>query len=299
MTDLKLKIWYRALRITQWKKQVLICLPIIALGESITIEDIARLIWVSLAFSFLASTIYLYNDIQDLHLDMFDNYKKHRPLASGEVSASEAKVVGTFLFFLSLTIVFLSSGEISRASVLTLMSIYFVSNIFYSKFNLKNHRIIGLVIVASGFSIRFAIGTLLLNLEFSVWALVLIAQLSLFMLSGKRFQNVLRKREDSLSENIDSELQFWLLSMVTFAAFFAATYSGFMSDPSVIAIWGKYALVISTLPLGVGLVRYVEIVTHPKKFLLSDATENMTRDLLIISLVILYTFIMFVGRVTV
>jgi hypothetical protein len=180
-----------------------------------------------------------------------------------------------------------------------LIFVYFSSNIIYSGLKLKKHRVIGLAIVASGFSIRFAIGTYTLDLDYSIWALVLIAQLSMFMLSGKRFQNVLRNREDSMVKNLDAELQFWLLSMVTFAAFFAATYSGFISDPSVIVIWGKQALIFSTLPLGIGLVRYVEIVTHPDKFRLSDATENMTKDPMLIMLVVLYMFALFVGRLTV
>jgi hypothetical protein len=118
----------------------------------------------------------------------------------------------------------------------------------------------------------------------------------MFMLSGKRFQTALR---ESSSHRQDSGLQFWLLSMVIFAAFFAATYSGFITDPEVVAVWGKEALIISTLPLGLGLVRFVEIVNHPEKYLESDATESMTKDYLLLFLVAIFAISLFLGRISV
>jgi hypothetical protein len=116
------------------------------------------------------------------------------------------------------------------------------------------------------------------------------------MLSGKRFQTALR---NSYLHTQESGQQFWLLSMVIFAAFFAATYSGFISDPEVVAVWGKEALIISTLPLGLGLVRFVELVNHPEKYLETDATESMTKDYLLLFLVAVFAAVLFVGRINV
>ena len=113
------------------------------------------------------------------------------------------------------------------------------------------------------------------------------------MLSGKRFQTFLRS---SPTESREREFQFWLLSMVTFGAFFAATYSGFISDPEVVAVWGKEALIFSVLPLGIGLVRFVELVIHTEKYLDTDVTEGMTKDLLLLSLVLIFSLILFMGR---
>jgi hypothetical protein len=167
------------------------------------------------------------------------------------------------------------------------------SNLIYSFFHLKRVRIIGLTLVSLGFAIRFSIGTFVIELEFSTWAFVLIIQLAMFMLSGKRFQTFLRS---PLTKNRELELQFWLLSMVTFAAFFAATYSGFISDPEVVAVWGKEALIASVLPLGIGLVRFVELVIHSEKYQDVDATESMTKDVFLLILVFLFASILFIGR---
>ena len=290
-----MKIWLSALRVRQWNKQALIILPLIALGNEVQMLDLGRLLVIAIAFSLVASSIYIFNDLQDLAADKLDVVKSKRPFAAGVISEKKGKIVGTVLLCAGFSTIFQTVGQ-NRLQVLTLFSVYLFSNLLYSRFKLKKIRIVGLTIVGLGFAIRFSIGTFVLQLSFSTWAFVLILQLAMFMLSGKRFQTALR---ESSSHRQDSGLQFWLLSMVIFAAFFAATYSGFITDPEVVAVWGKEALIISTLPLGLGLVRFVELVNHPEKYLESDATESMTKDFLLLFLVIVFAIILFLGRISV
>jgi len=291
-----MKIWISALRIRQWNKQALIVLPLIALGNEVRLADVAQLISIAIAFSFVASALYLFNDLQDLETDRVDPVKSDRPLVKGVVGTSNVMIVGVVLTLVGFMAAFCTASSVSRTQVLGLLFFYLISNLFYSKFHLKRHRIIGIVIVALGFAIRFSIGTAVLELDFSTWAFVLIVQLAMFMLSGKRFQTILRNPPPDFREQ---ELQFWLLTMVTFAALFAATYSGFITDPQVVAIWGKEALIVSALPLGIGLVRFVELVTHPQKYKDADVTEGMTKDLLLLSLVLCFALVLFLGRINV
>ena len=290
-----MKIWLSALRVRQWNKQALIMLPLIALGDEVKVLDLGRLIIIAFAFSLVASSIYVFNDLQDLSDDKLDVVKSKRPFAAGIISTNKGKTVGTILLLAGFLTIF-QTVEQNRQQILTLFIIYLISNLLYSRFNLKKISIVGLTIVGLGFAIRFSIGTFVLDLEFSTWAFILILQLTMFMLSGKRFQTTLR---NSSLHTQDSEQQFWLLSMVIFAAFFAATYSGFITDPEVVAVWGKEALIISTLPLGLGLVRFVELVNHPGKYLETDATESMTKDYLLLFLVAVFTAILFLGRICV
>jgi len=291
-----MKIWISALRIRQWNKQALIVLPLIALGNEVRLTDVAQLISIAIAFSFVASALYLFNDLQDLETDRVDPVKSDRPLVKGVVGTSNVMIVGVVLTLVGFIAAFCTASSVSRTQVIGLLFFYLISNLFYSKFHLKKHRIIGIVIVALGFAIRFSIGTAVLELDFSTWAFVLIVQLAMFMLSGKRFQTILRNPPFDFREQ---ELQFWLLTMVTFAALFAATYSGFITDPQVVAIWGKEALIVSALPLGMGLVRFVELVTHPQKYKDADVTEGMTKDLLLLSLVLCFALVLFLGRINV
>jgi 4-hydroxybenzoate polyprenyltransferase len=288
-----MKILLKLIRFHQWNKQALVILPLIALGNTVQISDLGRLICVAIAFSFVASSVYILNDLQDLSQDKLDAVKSKRPLASGEISVQLGQLVGLFLLFSGLLLAFVANDKTNRLQVMSLFFVYLVSNLIYSFFHLKRVRIIGLTLVSLGFAIRFSIGTFVIELEFSTWAFVLIIQLAMFMLSGKRFQTFLRS---PLTKNRELELQFWLLSMVTFAAFFAATYSGFISDPEVVAVWGKEALIASVLPLGIGLVRFVELVIHSEKYQDVDATESMTKDVFLLILVFLFASILFIGR---
>jgi 4-hydroxybenzoate polyprenyltransferase len=295
-----MKIWLSALRVRQWNKQALIILPLIAIGDEVQILDLGQLLVIAIAFSLVASSIYIFNDLQDLDSDRLDTVKSKRPFAANLISKQKGEIVGIILLFAGFLIIFQPIGQ-NRPQVLTLFSIYLFSNLLYSRFNLKRIRIVGLTIVGLGFAIRFSIGTFVLDLEFSTWAFVLILQLSMFMLSGKRFQTILRTTTPPhLSPHTkESELRFWILSMIIFAAFFAATYSGFISDPEIVARWGKEALIISTLPLGLGLVRFLEMVINPEKFLETDATESMTKDYLLFFLITVFAVILFLGRLSV
>ncbi len=292
---MSMKIWLSAMRVHQWNKQALIILPFIALGDEVQVLDLGRLIVIAISFSLVASSIYIFNDLQDLAADKLDLVKSKRPFAAGVISTKKGKFVGVILLSTGFLVMFQVVGQ-NRPQVLNLFGLYLLSNLLYSRFNLKKIRILGLMIVGLGFAIRFSIGTFVLDLEFSTWAFVLILQLTMFMLSGKRFQTALRGTPPHVQE---SGLQFWLLSMVIFAAFFAATYSGFITDPEVVAVWGKEALIISTLPLGLGLVRFVELVNHPEKYLETDATESMTKDYLLLFLVTVFAAILFIGRLSV
>jgi decaprenyl-phosphate phosphoribosyltransferase len=288
-----MKIWLSAIRVRQWNKQALIILPFIALGDDVQVLDLGRLIVIAISFSLVSSSIYIFNDLQDLAADKLDPVKSKRPFAAGLISTQKGKLVGVILLITGFLVMFQVVGE-NRQQVLTLFGSYLLSNLLYSRFNLKEIRIVGLMIVGLGYAIRFSIGTFVLDLEFSTWAFVLILQLTMFMLSGKRFQTALRNSSIHAQE---SGTQFWLLSMVIFAAFFAATYSGFIADPEVVAVWGKEALIVSALPLGLGLVRFVELVNHPEKCLESDATESMTKDYQLLFLVAVFATILFVGRI--
>ena len=184
-----MRIWFGLVRLRQWNKQALIILPLIALGDSVRVSDLGRLIWIALAFSFVASSVYVLNDLQDMPLDKLDPVKSRRPLAAGEISALAGGLVGFLLFLTGCIIAFTATDKTNRLHVMSLFLVYLASNLVYSIFHLKRVRIIGLILVSLGFAIRFSIGTFVLDLKFSTWAFVLIILLTMFMLSGKGFKH--------------------------------------------------------------------------------------------------------------
>jgi decaprenyl-phosphate phosphoribosyltransferase len=292
-----LSVWLDAFRVHQWVKQALIFLPGIALGDSIRLSDVVSLGGVALAFSLLASAIYLLNDINDLDQDRKDSLKKSRPLARGAISLRRTKVMFIVLVSTSIVVTLLILRE-NSSFVILLLLIYFLINYFYSRFHLKKNKLVGVLCVASGFPLRFSVGTVVLSLPFSYWAFVLIFQLSMFMLCGKRFQASTRVNSSFEStKNTDSK-SFWLIAMVTFASLFIATYLAFVTDPLIIERWGSNQLILSVMPIGLGIVRFIEIVSDPNLEQSRDVTELMLTDKFLLLALVCFIAVMFWGKLS-
>jgi hypothetical protein len=119
--------------------------------------------------------------------------------------------------------------------------------------------------------------------------------LALFMLSIKRYQLTLR---NAPSEN-DSDHEFWLIAAITFAAFFSASYAGFVSSPTTQHVWGSTALLVSSIPVALGIVRFIELGTDRKRINAGDATEAVVRDFPILTLGAIYVLIMLLGNISI
>jgi 4-hydroxybenzoate polyprenyltransferase len=76
----------KALRVHQWVKNVLIFLPMLLAHELTSPILYVRAVIAFFAFSFLASSIYVVNDLMDLHADQHHPRKQRRPFAAGNLS---------------------------------------------------------------------------------------------------------------------------------------------------------------------------------------------------------------------
>lgn len=285
----------KLMRPHQWTKQAIVLLPILSLGTAFSVHDFIQSLLAAIIYSLAAGAVYIFNDLVDIEFDRNDPVRKLRPLASGAVKKNHA----IFCLVLSLVVlVFLNSyfSEKPFMSGLVLL-IYLVLNLAYSKFRLKKHNILGIAIVSFGFSLRFSYGSLFLSIKLSYWAVVLLMELSLFMLSIKRFQ--MSRRVNSSLQSNSAIHEFWLLAAVIFASVFMASFAGFITSPETQVIWGANALLLSTIPMALGMVRFIEIATDFTEYPETDATDIVVRDLPMLVLVVMFVFILLVGRLTV
>ena len=285
--------YIKLLRPHQWAKQSIVFIPILSLGESIDIRGLAQGMAAVISFTFIASSVYIVNDYFDSGEDRLDPIRKNRPLASGLVSKSLIKLLLLLLLCggLFLNALFSKNSLLSA----TLLLFYLLLNVTYSKFHLKNQGVLGISIVAFGFPLRFAFGCIFLDILISYWALVLLMELALFMLSVKRYQRTIRR--GSAAGN-DSKHEFWLFASTIFAAFFSASYAGFISTPSTQIIWGANALLLSAIPMALAVVRFLEIATQPKNWNSGDVTDSVFKDLPLNLLAISYGLILLIGSIT-
>jgi 4-hydroxybenzoate polyprenyltransferase len=83
----RFKHWLALLRITHWSKSVFVLIGVFYAQAS---TEVPKALGAALAFCLVASAVYIYNDIEDRSEDSLHPHKCQRPLASGQVSISDA-----------------------------------------------------------------------------------------------------------------------------------------------------------------------------------------------------------------
>ena len=171
-----------AMRPTQWVKNGLIAVAPAA-AHSLTHADVFwRTATAFVAFCFMASGIYLINDVRDAPSDRLHPTKRLRAIASNELSTRVALTSAVVL----IVVAFAIPLALRRAEgLLLILGLYFVISISYSLW-LKNMAIIEMGVVASGFFLRAYGGAVTSHITVSTWFLVVISFGALFLVVGKR-----------------------------------------------------------------------------------------------------------------
>lgn len=199
----KIKEYIKLIRVKHYFKNVLIFLPLIFSGNIFNIEKLIISIIGFIAFSFVASVVYIINDIRDIENDRKHPIKRKRPLPAGTVSKKEAiilAIVMLLIAYLLNTIIFVTCNMTIQNLVMSmiLLSLYILLNIAHS-FGLKNKPIIDIVILVSGFLIRILYGSAITNIEVSNWLYLTVISGSFYMGLGKR-RNEIKKQGDKSRE---------------------------------------------------------------------------------------------------
>ena len=131
----RLSAFLQALRPKQWAKNVLIFIPLIA-GHDFSMESFAKAAMGFVCFSFLASAIYILNDLYDWEDDAKHPKKRHRPLAAGHLTMPAA-----FLFAFLLAGISLLMSLFLHGDGISILFTYLCLTILYSS-SLKQHPLI-------------------------------------------------------------------------------------------------------------------------------------------------------------
>ncbi len=181
-------LWYlllKTIRPRQWIKNLALYAELVFSGFFFytPVDAPSYFVTVSIAFivfCFLASSVYIINDIVDIEADQHHPFKKKRPIASGELPVP----VAVFFAVIGLAIAFLLSLSLSGFFRL-LMLAYLLLQVLYAK-KTKNVAILDVISIATGFLIRVYAGAVVVNLHMNVWFLLTVVSASLFLAVGKR-----------------------------------------------------------------------------------------------------------------
>ena len=176
-------IWelVRALRPKQWTKNVVIFAGLVFDAKLSTTTYLLHTVVGCVAFCFVSGAVYLINDLTDIEKDRQHPRKRHRPLASGRLPVSVARLAVVVILLVCLPVSF---GLDPLFGVI--VSAYLLLQIAYS-FVLKKVVIVDVLTIAAGFVLRVAGGAVLVDAErFSPWLYVCTVLLALFLGLSKR-----------------------------------------------------------------------------------------------------------------
>ena len=177
----------KALRPHQWIKNILLVVPLLLAHELGDQAKLLSLLYALLAFSGVASAMYLVNDLVDLQADRSHPVKKRRPIASGELSILQAIVIIGGLGTASLLLAF---QALPQAFAL-MLCFYLVSSGLYS-FWLKRIAIIDVVVLAGLYTLRILAGGTAVSVDVSEWLLAFSMFLFTSLAFAKRYVDLNR-----------------------------------------------------------------------------------------------------------
>src|SRR5258708_4655901 len=136
--------YLKLLRPKDWAKNLFLFIPLFFGREIFNIPKLVSVFYGFIAFSCIASSIYIINDYRDREDDRKHPVKCKRPLASGAVAPSVALVICGLLLIAGFGLAWWL-----RDKFLFVVAIYFLINLAYS-LGLKSIAILDIMILALG-----------------------------------------------------------------------------------------------------------------------------------------------------
>lgn len=295
-TDLLYQI-LRTSRPRQWIKNLSLFAALFFSGFLFYPGYIFTVAYATLIFTIITSSVYIFNDIIDAPQDKLHPFKQKRPIPSGKLPISTATFVAITGFFAGMFLAW------------NLTPFFFIMVLAYTLLHfsyglwLKNIPILDVFSIAGGFIIRVYAGALVVNLHMSVWFLLTVVSLALFLAVGKR------QSERTLLKGLSGGLKGHRITLSRYTQRLLDIYTGMFAN----ATWLSYALfsfnyhpvkpsglllslytifprtfnseklLMATVPLVIyGVMRYLQLVYEqnkgesPERVLLSDTPLIVT-----------------------
>lgn len=244
----------RLMRPHQWVKNAFVAAPLFFTPTLLGVEAVWQVFLGVLAFSFVSSAVYVLNDYMDRDADRLHPTKKHRPIASGEVSAPAALGLLAALLATGFAV-----GYGLKPEFALIAALYFCVNVAYSV-RLKHVSIVDVMTITFGFVLRVFAGAAVIGVQLSVWIVVCTGLVALFL--------ALAKRRDDVAKSIGAEHRAALIGYtkpfldaaigVVLGALLIA-YVMYATDPDVSARLGTDHLYITAPFVLAGILRYLQI----------------------------------------
>lgn len=268
----------KLIRPHQWLKNVFVMIPVFFGGTLLDPSDILNSLITFVAFSFIASSVYCFNDIIDVEDDRRHPVKCKRPVASGALAIGTAWCIMVLMALLSLAVLLLFGSLQHALNVGSVILFYYVLNLIYCS-KLKQYAIVDVCIIAFGFVLRVLAGGFATDTHISKWLVLMTFLLTLFLSFAKRRDDVLRMNEtgEAPRENtIRYNLTFINQAITITASVTLVCYIMYTVSPEVVSRFHSDLLYLTSVFVLLGLLRYIQIAVVDKKS--GDPTKVMIHD---------------------
>ncbi len=247
----------KLIRFKQWIKNLLIFAPLLFSFNLFNRSDLASSVLTFLSYSFLASFVYVINDVIDIDADKQHPIKKNRPLAAGIISKNKAYIIA----LISLSISILFSLIINQNNLYYILLGYLVLNVCYN-FKLKHISIVDCISISIGFELRILAGCVAIGVVASDFILVVTFFLALLLAFLKRKGEIQSLTNDSSKHR--KVLSYYTVSLLDKFIFASATltiigYLFYSIDEVVINQLGNDYLKFSLVFVVYGIFRFIQL----------------------------------------
>lgn len=248
-----MKSYLKLLRIKHYFKNFLIFSPLFFGAKLLDINLLLKSIYSFIPFCLGTSVIYIINDIKDVEKDKRHPIKCKRPIASGEVSISSARILCVVVFLITImcsvaAVVF----DLYHVSAIVWLAAYMGINLMYST-GLKNLPVLDVLILAIGFIIRVYYGSCVTGIAVSEWLYLTVLGGSFYLGMGKR-RNELKNSGGDVTRSVLKKYNYEFLdkNMYVCIAFTEVCYALWTAQsshkylmwtiPIIMVIFMKYSL---------------------------------------------------------
>lgn len=266
------KALVETMRPKQWVKNLIVFGGLVFSEAGLVFDPVAvlRAVAAFVIFCGISSTAYLLNDLQDIEKDRAHPTKRERPLPSGRLPVTTARIAMLVLLLLSVSSAFLLTPAFG-----IIVMLYIVNNLFYN-YVLKSKVILDVFSIAAGFVLRAVGGAVAVGVLISPWLYVLTVLLSLFLGVSKRRHELLLLEEGrgkfrAVLNEYNTPMLEEMLSVVTASTVIAYSIYTFTAE----SLPDNHAMML-TIPFVIyGIFRYLYLVhsgqdAPPDELLLKD-----------------------------
>ncbi len=147
----------------QWVKNVLLFIPLVLAHKTQDVNLWIDSLFAFVAFTFVASSIYIVNDLSDVEVDRLHPTKRNRPIAAGKVTGFQAKLLVVILLIMSALLAIELPVNFQIAIILYLI----ITNVYTFKF--KSIAILDVITLSCLYTLRIISGTFAIEVALSYW----------------------------------------------------------------------------------------------------------------------------------